>query len=57
VPLSGEDRFSLYVENGGQGRLQIDFPNNTTRHSVELEQELRALLGAGSIRIEPRAAP
>jgi DNA polymerase-3 subunit alpha len=49
----GGDRFSLYVENGGRGRVQIDFPNDTTHHSLALEQELRSLLGAGTIRIEP----
>jgi DNA polymerase-3 subunit alpha len=48
----GEDRFSLYVDNGGQGRIQIDFPNNTTGHCLELEQSLRALVGAAAIRIE-----
>ena len=49
----GSDRFSLYVENGGRGRVQIEFPNDTTRHSLALEQELRSLLGAGTIRVEP----
>ncbi len=49
----GQDRFSLYVENGNQGRIQISFPNDTTGHCVELEQELRALLGAGTLRVEP----
>jgi DNA polymerase-3 subunit alpha len=48
----GEDRFSLYVENGSQGRIQISFPNDTTGHCVELEQELRALVGAGMVRVE-----
>jgi DNA polymerase-3 subunit alpha len=47
----GEDRFSLYVENGSQGRVQIQFPNDTTGHCVELEEKLRALLGAGTIRV------
>jgi len=50
----GQDRFSLYVENGGQGRVQIDFPNDTTRHCPELEQQLRAMVGTGTITVEPR---
>ena len=50
---SGQDRFSLYVENGSRGRVQIDFPNDTTGYCVELEQELRALVGTGTIRVEP----
>jgi DNA polymerase-3 subunit alpha len=51
----GEDTFSLNVDNGGQGRIQIDFPNNTTGHCLELEQALRALVGAAAIRIEGEA--
>ena len=51
----GDDRFSLYVENGGRGRIQIQFPNNTTGHCVELEQKLRDLLGAGTLQVEPLA--
>jgi DNA polymerase-3 subunit alpha len=50
---SGEDHFSLYVENGIQGRVQIDFPNNTTGFCTELEQSLRSMVGAGTIRVEP----
>jgi DNA polymerase-3 subunit alpha len=51
----GQDHFSLYVENGGQGRIQIEFPNDTTGHCVELEQKLREMLGAGMVRVEPMA--
>ena len=49
----GEDHFSLYVDNGGQGQVQIDFPNDTTRHCLELEQALRALVGAAAVHIAP----
>jgi DNA polymerase III alpha subunit len=55
ISYPGEDRFSLYVENGGRGRVQIEFPNDTTQHCVELEQKLRELLGAGTLRVEPLA--
>jgi DNA polymerase-3 subunit alpha len=48
----GEDRFSLYVENGGRGRVQIDFPNDSTGHCAELEQKLRALVGMGTLQVE-----
>jgi hypothetical protein len=48
----GQDHFSLYVENGIQGRIQLSFPNDTTNHCLELEQKLRGLLGAGSVRVE-----
>jgi len=49
----GQDRFSLYVENGGQGQVLIDFPNDTTGHCYEMEQELLALIGTGTFRVEP----
>jgi DNA polymerase-3 subunit alpha len=52
----GEDRFSLYVENGGQSRIQIEFPNDATGHCLELEQKLREMLGGGSVRVEPIAS-
>jgi DNA polymerase III subunit alpha len=55
VSYPGDDRFSLYVENGGRGRIQIQFPNNSTGHCVELEQKLRELLGAGTLQVEPLA--
>ena len=48
----GEDQFSLCIENGGKGRVQIDFPNDTTRHCPELEQQLRALEGVGGITVQ-----
>jgi hypothetical protein len=50
---SGHDHFSLYLENGGRNQIKIDFPNNTTRHCLELEQRLREMLGAGTVRVEP----
>jgi DNA polymerase-3 subunit alpha len=49
----GQDRFSLYVENGGRGPVLIDFPNDTTGHCTEMEQKLRELIGVGTIRVEP----
>jgi DNA polymerase-3 subunit alpha len=50
----GEDRFSMYVQNGKEGRIQISFPNDTTKYCLELEQELRALIGSAAYRVEPR---
>jgi DNA polymerase-3 subunit alpha len=49
----GQDRFSLYVENGGQGQVLIDFPNDTTRHCAEMESKLHDLIGVGTVRVEP----
>jgi DNA polymerase-3 subunit alpha len=49
----GQDRFSLYVENGGQGQILISFPNDTTKHCAELAQELQKLVSGGAIRVVP----
>jgi DNA polymerase-3 subunit alpha len=49
----GHDTFSLFIPNG-QRRLQLDFPNATTRHCVELQQRLTEVLGATAVRVEPR---
>ena len=49
----GQDQFSLYVDNGGMGKkVLLSFPNYSTRHCMELEQKLRGMVGAGSLRIE-----
>lgn len=49
----GDDTFSLYIPNGKR-RLQLDFPNATTRHCVELRQKLIGILGAAAVRVETR---
>jgi DNA polymerase-3 subunit alpha len=52
----GEDHFSLYIENGGQGRVQIDFPNDSTRHCPELVRQLQDMVGMGTISVVPRGS-
>jgi len=47
----GDDRFSLYVQQGPR-RIQLDFPNTTTRFSIGLQGQIEAMLGAGSVRVE-----
>jgi len=51
----GHDTFSLSIPNG-QGRLQLDFPNATTHHCVELQQKLTEMLGATAVRVEAPAS-
>ncbi len=50
----GDDTFSLFIPNG-QRRLQLEFPNATTRHCVELQQKLIGMLGAAAVRLEIRS--
>jgi DNA polymerase-3 subunit alpha len=47
----GQDTFSLFIPNG-QKRLQLDFPNTTTRHCAELQQRLTEMLDASAVRVE-----
>ena len=48
----GQDRFSLYVDNGQGGLVQLDFPNATTGYCPALEQALIEMLGPGTVRVE-----
>ena len=47
----GDDHFSIYTTNSA-GRVLLDFPNATTKHSVQLQQKLALILGAGTIKIK-----
>jgi DNA polymerase-3 subunit alpha len=55
ISYEGNDTFSFFIPNG-QRRLQLDFPNSTTRNCVELQQRLTEMLGATAVRVEPCAS-
>ncbi len=46
----GNDRFTLFVVHGGN-RVQIDFPNATTRLTTDLAQSLTAMLGRDAVQV------
>jgi DNA polymerase-3 subunit alpha len=46
----GVDHFSIYTMHGA-GRVLLDFPNATTKHSVQLQQKLVEILGAGTVKV------
>ncbi|MCB0166464.1 MAG: hypothetical protein KDI79_19710, partial [Anaerolineae bacterium] len=48
---SGSDDFIIYIPNGNQ-KIQIAFPNQSTRYTAHLEQQLVQILGAKSVRVE-----
>jgi DNA polymerase-3 subunit alpha len=64
----GQDRFSLFVDQGdqsgpelgsgsvtaGPSRVQLTFPNTTTRYCAELERALTEMLGEGAVWVEQR---
>lgn len=47
----GQDTFSFFIPNG-MGNLQLDFPNATTGHCVELQKKLTDMLGTAAVRLE-----
>ena len=48
---TGSDDFIIYIPNGNQ-KIQIAFPNQSTRYTAHLEQKLVQILGAKSVRVE-----
>ncbi len=47
----GGDRFSFILVGGNNGKVQLDFPNDSTTYSPELKARLERLLGAGCVRV------
>ncbi|MCP4538442.1 MAG: DNA polymerase III subunit alpha [Chloroflexi bacterium] len=52
VKHSGQDRFIIRLAGGTKKPVELAFPNDTTRYSSDLAQQLTALVGAGSIHVE-----
>ncbi|MBI5876562.1 MAG: DNA polymerase III subunit alpha [Chloroflexi bacterium] len=51
IATPGDDRFSLSTASQS-GTVLLDFPNVTTKHSVQLQQKLVQLLGAGTVSVK-----
>ena len=51
----GEDSFSFHVIESSRQFL-LEFPSSSTGYCPELLDQLQALLGEGSVRVEPPAA-
>ncbi|MBN1640165.1 MAG: DNA polymerase III subunit alpha [Anaerolineae bacterium] len=47
---SGNDQFTFVLVDGKR-KVQIDFPNETTRYSYDLGQSLRAMLGGDALQV------
>ncbi len=50
IQTPGEDHFSFYLPKGNK-KIRIDFPNQTTRDTAGLRQQLTQLLGATAVRV------
>jgi DNA polymerase-3 subunit alpha len=48
----GADRFAVYVFEGSR-RYHLEFPNETTGYSPELQAQLQRLVGEANVQVEP----
>ncbi len=48
----GHDRFVFRLTGGGNGPIEMDFPNHSTRYSPDLVGALEKMLGPGTVRVE-----
>lgn len=48
----GRDHFAFRLTGGGNGPIEMDFPNHYTCYSPELIGELEKLLGQGAVRVD-----
>jgi DNA polymerase-3 subunit alpha len=48
----GRDHFAFRLTGGGNGPIEMDFPNHYTCYSPELIGELEKLLGHGAVRVD-----
>ncbi len=53
LSFEGQDRFSFFVQRGKR-RVQLDFPNATTRYCVGLMNRLEEMLGPGAVQVISR---
>ena len=48
----GHDRFVFRLTGGGNGPIEMDFPNHYTHYSPDLVGALEKMLGSGTVRVE-----
>jgi DNA polymerase-3 subunit alpha len=48
----GHDRFVFRLTGGGNGPIEMDFPNHYTHYSPDLVGALEKVLGPGTVRVE-----
>ena len=55
IEHSGQDHFVIRLTGGAGKPVELAFPNDRTRYSPELTQQLAALVGADAVRVEVAA--
>ncbi len=48
----GTDRFVIRLTGGARGDVELRFPNKVTSYCPELVEDLEALIGSGSVRVQ-----
>jgi len=48
----GRDHFAFRLTGGGNGPIEMDFPNHYTCYSPELISALEKILGHGAVRVD-----
>jgi len=48
----GRDRFKFRLTGGGNGAIEMEFPNHCTCFSPELVSDLEKMLGPGAVKVE-----
>ena len=48
----GHDQFRFRLSGGGNGSIEIEFPNHSTSYSPDLITKLETMLGPGAVRVE-----
>ena len=47
----GQDTFVVVLEGGGRERVELSFPNESTRYSPTLKQRVESIVGAENLRV------
>ena len=48
---SGQDNFVVYFENERGKRVELSFPNERTRFTPQLKDQVAGIVGADNIRV------
>jgi hypothetical protein len=48
----GQDHFKFRLAGGGNGAIEMEFPNHSTSYSPELVTRLESMLGQGAVKVE-----
>ena len=53
----GKDEFVVLLEDAGNKRIQLSFPNERTQNTSLLREQVESIVGSGNLRIIPITDP